>query len=39
MSYSIVPYYGHYQVYINGHFFCSADTMSEAVKEVENFCR
>lgn len=39
MSYKIVPYYGHYMVYINGKFFCSADTMSEAVKEVENFCK
>ena len=37
MSYNIIPYYGHYQVYINGKFFCSADTFSEAAKEVENF--
>lgn len=39
MSYKIVPYHGHYHVYINGKFFCSADTMSEAVKEVEDFCK
>lgn len=37
MSYRIVPHYGHYQVYINGKFFCSADTIAEAVKEVESY--
>lgn len=26
---------GHYEVYINGDFFCSADTYCEALKEVE----
>ena len=25
---------GYWQVYINGKFFCSADTYNEAVKEV-----
>ena len=25
----------HYEVYINGDFFCSADTYYEALKEVE----
>ena len=39
MSYRIVPYYGHFQVYINGKFFCSADTMPEAIREVESFYR
>lgn len=26
----------HYEVYIDGKFYCSADTVTEAVKEVEN---
>lgn len=26
----------HYHVYINGKFFCSADTYNEAVKEVRS---
>lgn len=37
MSYRIVPHYGHFVVYINGKFFCSADTIAEAIKEVESF--
>ena len=39
MSYSIVPYYGHFHVYIDGVFFCSADTMPEAIREVEKYYR
>lgn len=27
---------GHYEVYIGGKFFCSADTITEAIQEVEN---
>jgi hypothetical protein len=27
---------GHYEVYVNGEFYCSADTMTEAAKELEN---
>lgn len=27
--------YGHYVVYINGKFYCSADTYLEAVRELE----
>lgn len=26
----------HWQVYINGEFFCSADTYNEAVKEIRS---
>ena len=26
----------HYVVYVNGEFFCTADTYKEAVKEVED---
>lgn len=39
MTYKIVPHYGHFQVFINGVFFCSADTMSEAIREVEKYCK
>ena len=27
---------GHYEVYIDGKFYCSADSYSEAVKEINN---
>ena len=34
MSYRIVNNNGHYDVYIEGEFYCSADTMEEAVREL-----
>lgn len=37
MNYRIVPKHGHYEVYINGKFYCSADTMPEEAKEVEEY--
>ena len=27
--------HGHYVVYVNGKFYCSADTYSEAKREIE----
>lgn len=36
MSYRIIENNGHYDVYIEGEFFCSADTMAEAVHEVKS---
>lgn len=27
---------GHWEVYINGEFFCSADSYSEAIKEIRD---
>lgn len=33
-TYNIIPVNGHYEVYRNGKFVCSADTMSEAVREI-----
>lgn len=33
-DYDIIPNHGHYDVYINEKFYCSADTMPEAIKEV-----
>lgn len=37
MNYKIVTNHGHYEVYVDGEFFCSTDTMIEAVREVENY--
>lgn len=34
-SYQIVKVSGHYEAYIDGRFYCSADTFSEVLKEVE----
>lgn len=36
MDYEVIERYGHFEVYVNGEFFCSADRMSEAVQEVES---
>ena len=35
LGYEIKPVNGHYEVYVNGEFKCSADTMPEAVSELE----
>ena len=32
----IVHNNGHYEVYIDGKFYCSADNVVEAAKEIEN---
>ena len=32
----IVPNNGHYEVYIDGEFYCSAETVIEAAKELVN---
>lgn len=37
MKYRIVNVNGHYEVYINGEFYCSADNTIEATKEVEKY--
>lgn len=37
MSYRIVPVMGHFEVYIDEKFYCSADNMMEAVNEIENY--
>lgn len=37
LFYDIISKQGHYEVLINGHFYCSADSLSEATKEVEAF--
>lgn len=35
-DYKIIHINDHYEVYLNGKFYCSADTKSEAEKEIEN---
>lgn len=30
---------GHYEIYINGKFYCSADTVSEAANEIDKIIR
>lgn len=37
MKYKIIDVYGHYEVYINEEFYCSTDTYSEAVREINNY--
>lgn len=32
---NIIPNNGHYDIYIDGEFYCSASSMSEAIKEIE----
>lgn len=34
MNYRIVNNNGHYDVYVDGAFYCSADTVAEAVREL-----
>lgn len=34
-DYDIIQVNGHYEVYINGKFYCSADTITEATREIE----
>lgn len=35
MKYRIINVNGHYEIYINGKFYCSTDNMVEAAKEIE----
>ena len=35
MDYEIRPVHAHFEIYINGKFYCSADSMAEAMREVE----
>ena len=39
LKYDIQPVAGHYAVYINNSFYCTADTYSEAREEVLNYAR
>lgn len=31
----IINKFGHYEVYVDGEFMCSADTLAEAARELE----
>lgn len=35
-DYKVVPHNGHFVVYCNGKFLCSADSWSEAAREIES---
>lgn len=39
MDYEIKAVYGHYEVYINNEFLCSADTYLEAKMEIAEWLR
>ena len=39
MDYEIRAVYGHYEVYINNKFVCSADTYLEAKMEIDEWLR
>ena len=35
-NYKIISKNGHYEVYVNDKFYCSADTIIEATRELES---
>jgi hypothetical protein len=37
MTYSIMPNKGHYELYINGKLYCTADSMQEAESEIKAY--
>lgn len=37
MSYDIIAAKGHYEIFINGDFYCTTDTYLEAEKEVKEY--
>lgn len=37
MDYEIISSKGHYDILINGKFYCSADTLPEAKREIEDY--
>lgn len=37
MEMKIVPKGGHYEVYINGELYCSADNLTEVKEEVQAY--
>ena len=39
MDYTIEQERGYFTVYVNGNFYCTADTWSEAEREVETYFR
>ena len=39
MTVNIVPNKGHWEVRINGKFYCSADTFAEAITEYQDYMK
>lgn len=39
MTYKIKPTREHFEVYIDGKFYCSANNMREAVREIESYAK
>lgn len=37
LGYDIISTQGHYEVFINGEFYCTADTLSEAEDEIKDY--
>ena len=37
MNYEVKRVYQHYEIYINGKFYCTADNMAEVREEIEKF--
>ena len=37
LEYEIVPNKGHYDVYIDGDFYCTADSYYEAASEIDDY--
>ena len=37
-AYEIIAVNGHYEVFQEGKFICSADTYTEALREISNIC-
>ena len=37
MNYEVKQVHGHYEIYIDGNFYCTADNMVEVVEEIEKF--
>jgi hypothetical protein len=39
MTFKILPVFGHVELYINGKYYCTADTFSEALKEYNDYVK
>ena len=39
MSFNIVYKHGHVELYINGNFYCTADTFAEAITEYNDYVK
>lgn len=39
MTYKVKPYKGHYILYIDGKFYCTADNIKEVDEELRNYVK